>query len=78
MPRKIPKAAKPFFKTEKPEVTSNKTSTNSVINERRLKVQQPLNPESLSSLASQETALRPLLIFYIAGRRKNASSHIIL
>jgi hypothetical protein len=37
MPRKIPKAAEPIFKTEKPEATSNETSTNSVVNERQLK-----------------------------------------
>jgi hypothetical protein len=37
MPRKIAKAPSPFFKTKKPEATSNETSTNSVINERHLK-----------------------------------------
>jgi hypothetical protein len=37
MPRKIPKAPKPIFKTEKPGAASNETSTNSVINERHLK-----------------------------------------
>jgi hypothetical protein len=37
MPRKIAKAAKPIFKTKKPEAASNEVSTNSVINERHLK-----------------------------------------
>jgi hypothetical protein len=34
MPRKIAKAARLIFKTEKLEVASNETSTNSVINDR--------------------------------------------
>jgi hypothetical protein len=37
MPRKIAKGPRLIFKTEKPEATSNETSTNSVINEGQLK-----------------------------------------
>jgi hypothetical protein len=37
MPRKIPKAAEPIFKTEKPEAASHEVPTNSVVNERHLK-----------------------------------------
>jgi hypothetical protein len=37
MPRKIPKAAKPIFKTKKPVAASNEVPTNSVVNERQLK-----------------------------------------
>jgi hypothetical protein len=37
MPRKIAKAPRLIFKTEKPEAASSESSTNSVINERHLK-----------------------------------------
>jgi hypothetical protein len=37
MPRKIAKAARLIFKTEKLEVASNEVPTNSVVNERQLK-----------------------------------------
>jgi hypothetical protein len=37
MPEKSLRPRGPFFKTEKPEATSNESPTNSVVNERLLK-----------------------------------------
>jgi hypothetical protein len=64
MPRKIAKAARPIFQNWKARShikrSPNKLGYKRETPERR---NNPLEPESIPSLASQETALRSLLIF---------------
>jgi hypothetical protein len=76
MPRKIAKAARLIFQNWKSVAASNETSTNSVVNERHLKCATTHWILNRHPMASQESALRPLLFlcrircckFFVGGQ----------
>jgi hypothetical protein len=71
MPRKIAKAADAHFsKLKSPSHIKRNLNKLGYKRETPERCSNPLNPESVPSLASQETALRHLLIFDSGGHQQ--------